>query len=760
MKKEKHKIYIINTLFTLLIIGIGFKINKIFPFGNDFFGKSDGIHQFQPMIYDFIMKIKTGTFSIYSFNNSLGNPFVFNWIYYFSSPINFIALLCKKTDSMNLLIIIVKMVIATISMTYYTSKKTDNTKALIIAPISYVFSTWFLVYYYYLAWVDLFMVFPLLQYGIEQIIDNKKSYLYIFSLSYMILCNFYLCFSICIYAIIYFVIYVFFYKNSSRKEKIQLFLKFIVHNFFVGLLSFVFLYLLVKIYIKTGISMENKFKETFVTNIPNIINSLFYLDDSFTTGNEIKYVFPNIACNLYVLYHFIAFFINKNISKKDKKYTAISTIIIIICLLSTKIDFVLNFFHSIRGLAYRYSFIISFLMICVYIKNESANFESNKNTIKIIPILIIIMLLLSVGFDDIDEKLFIIIVTLLLLAVIIIFHSNNKIYTSYYIFFVFLSSILGMNMLINHSVIFDPIPIKQDEYIKDTVKYRKNIADIKCDFTDRSDNFYLYYNEKVTNIYSSMTYNKIIYLARDLGIITFENTFINADENNLVFRMLFNEKESGDHNRYLEKIYSVSNKIKEVRIKEENKGYKNQNSIIAGMTNTSNIFNKIELEGTKAYNKCLVKVDKKNFKKIYYYEKIDLESDSIILPVEKCNNKINVYTYNEEKLDEAYEYLKKNQIQYTFYSDSKLEGTINVDENQLIFTSIPYDIDWEIYVDGQRVKPIKLLDSLIGIEVEPGKHKINMEYKEHIIWPTLISLTTLICIIIDMFRTKIKNNQS
>ena len=174
----------------------------------------------------------------------------------------------------------------------------------------------------------------------------------------MIICNFYLCFSICIYTVIYFVIYTFFYKKDSLKNKIKLLKKFINSNILVALLSFVFLYLLVKIYIKVGINLESDFKVTYITNIRKIINSLFYLDDTFTTGDEIKYVFPNIACNLYILYHFIAFFVNKNISKKDKKYTAISTIIIIICLLSTKIDFILNFFHSIRGLCFRYSFII------------------------------------------------------------------------------------------------------------------------------------------------------------------------------------------------------------------------------------------------------------------------------------------------------------------------------------------------------------------------------------------------------------------
>ena len=101
--------------------------------------------------------------------------------------------------------------------------------------------------------------------------------------------------------------------------------------------------------------------------------------------------------------------------------------------------------------------------------------------------------------------------------------------------------------------------------------------------------------------------------------------------------------------------------------------------------------------------------------------------------------------------------LNKNQIEYTYYSDSHIEGIINVDQNQLIYTSIPYDTSWEIKIDGKTVKPILLLDSLIGIETTPGTHSITMKYKSNYLLPIIISILTFISLIIYTYFNKKKN---
>ena len=63
-------------------------------------------------------------------------------------------------------------------------------------------------------------------------------------------------------------------------------------------------------------------------------------------------------------------------------------------------------------------------------------------------------------------------------------------------------------------------------------------------------------------------------------------------------------------------------------------------------------------------------------------------------------------------------------------TDSHLFGTVTTStEKQLMFTSIPYDEGWNIYVDGEKVEIYEANNSLIAFHVEgAGEHTIEMKY--------------------------------
>jgi uncharacterized membrane protein YfhO len=77
-----------------------------------------------------------------------------------------------------------------------------------------------------------------------------------------------------------------------------------------------------------------------------------------------------------------------------------------------------------------------------------------------------------------------------------------------------------------------------------------------------------------------------------------------------------------------------------------------------------------------------------------------------------------------------------------------LEGTITLEENEIIFTTIPYDESWKIKIDGQEVKPFKTLNSLMAIKAPKGTHNISLEYKNNFIVPIIISISSLTLTII------------
>ena len=119
---KNKKMYIINALTCVLIFLLILAIKRTSPFGNYMLGTSDAPVQFKPMLYSLITNIKTGTLLNYTFNNGLGNATIFNFLYYIASPLNLIALMFKSPDMMYLSATFIKIIIATLSLTFYTKK--------------------------------------------------------------------------------------------------------------------------------------------------------------------------------------------------------------------------------------------------------------------------------------------------------------------------------------------------------------------------------------------------------------------------------------------------------------------------------------------------------------------------------------------------------------------------------------------------------------------------------------------------------------
>ena len=45
-----------------------------------------------------------------------------------------------------------------------------------------------------------------------------------------------------------------------------------------------------------------------------------------------------------------------------------------------------------------------------------------------------------------------------------------------------------------------------------------------------------------------------------------------------------------------------------------------------------------------------------------------------------------------------------------------------------MFTTIPYDEGWKVYVDGERVDIYKTCDALLAFDITEGVHTVEMKY--------------------------------
>lgn len=121
-----------------------------------------------------------------------------------------------------------------------------------------------------------------------------------------------------------------------------------------------------------------------------------------------------------------------------------------------------------------------------------------------------------------------------------------------------------------------------------------------------------------------------------------------------------------------------------------------------------------------------------------YAELIDLgkkeKGEEIILEFEPKDDKmtldfINIAYESENALKRHYDALKDEQLDMVKISNSHYKGTIDIkEENKYLFLSIPYDEGWTIKVDGKERKALKVVDDFMMIQLDEGKHEIEMNY--------------------------------
>lgn len=99
---------------------------------------------------------------------------------------------------------------------------------------------------------------------------------------------------------------------------------------------------------------------------------------------------------------------------------------------------------------------------------------------------------------------------------------------------------------------------------------------------------------------------------------------------------------------------------------------------------------------------------------------------------------------NKDEIGRVYEELKPGEMNVTSFRNDRIEGTANVSpDKKLLFTSIPYNEGWTVYVDGEKAETLAVLDdTFLGVMLEEGEHNIVFVYRSK--WVTMGILTGII----------------
>lgn len=618
MKKIKNNIYVLYTLLlSILIILVFFYINNITPFGSKDFTVIDFYHQYFPMTSELINRILNSKTLLFSFNGSL--PFIRNLYNYLSSPFNILLLPFKDNLSTGFsLLIAIKAVLASTTICYYLTKNIKNSILSIPISISYGFSSYYIAYHWNIMWLDGMIFLPLIILGLEKIIKENKSLLYIITLSISIFSNYYIGYMICIFTFIYFQFYYLLNYKFNIKDFLIKFKNYILYSIIsIGIISIV----VIPIYF--SLSSISATKDTFPSIFETEFNIINFILNNFSLSKPTALIsenipLPNTSSSLLIFILIPLFFINKNINKKEKILYALLLLTLFLCMHNTFINFIWHGFHFPNDLPYRQSFIYIFITIIIAYKSliNIKYINTKKLLITLTVFILLIILSKIIKFDNLQNKVLIINTILLIIYfTILIINIKNKKYTQFA-----LITIVAIETCI--SCVYN---IKPDHNGKDLDNSIKNYQYIK-NILPQENEFYRIekinrdtYNDPALNnyygisVFSSMTYEDISKLQRKLGN---GSNNINSYYYNLqtpIYNSMFNikylvgkfnynksfykeNKNEGikEYKYPLSIAYKVNNNIKNWDTSSNNP-FTVQESFIKESTGFDNMFNKLNI---------------------------------------------------------------------------------------------------------------------------------------------------------------------
>ena len=763
--KKIHPMYYISFFLPLVIMIAIFAVRGIFPFGDNVYLRSDMYHQYCPFFSELWDKIRNGGSLFYSWEAGLGSNFTALYGYYLSSPLNwFIGFFPHNyiIELMNI-IILIKLSLASTAFAYYIDKRFNTQNITIsIFGMFYALSGFTAAFSWNLMWFDCVLLLPLVLLGLERLVNEDKGILYTVTLGLTILSNYYIAIMVCISLVFYFLVLLITMpipeKKSVYLQKIGYFTLF---SLLAGALSAAIL--LPELYaLGLTASSDISFPKTLTQyfSVVTVLNRQL-ANTEVCIGLE---HLPNVYCGVAVFLLYPLYIFNKKISLREKIAKSILLFVFIFAFSFNIPNFIWHGFHYPNSLPARQSFIYIFILLTMcFDAYKDIKDYSGSQIAKSFGLFLIYLLWLDHTKGDNDPGYAILLVNaifMLLYVIIAFLYKKDKIKIHFIVFLLFCVSCIECTMNMEETGYsttgrsayfkdYDSVQTLTDELSQtDDSFYR-----IAKAFGYRSKNDAAWHNFNSASVFSSTAYAGITDLFGRLGLEHSMNAYADHGATPLVYSMfdikyiLSNKQINDDYTLKLVDIvdseylyrakytlplgYMVSKDINENWNYSTSNPFAVQNDFVLDNTGISSLFTSIdfidkdksgitiEVENdehvyvyiaNKSVKTAKVSIgdSNENFAGINHGRMIDLgwqtAGTNIEIVDKDGEESLNamVYTMDTDKFIDAFNILNSQGLNVTAYSDTKLTGTINVNEAGILMLSIPYDPSWTLKVNGVK----------------------------------------------------------
>ncbi len=766
-----------------------FMQRKIFPFGDRTFLRTDMYHQYAPFFSEFRNKLTEGGSLFYSWDIGMGVNFTALYAYYLASPLNWLLVLCPKDLVIEFMtyMIVLKIGLSGLSFAYYLKKHCEvNDFGIAFFGIFYALSGYMAAYSWNIMWLDCILLFPLIMLGIERLVRRRKGMLYTVTLGLSILSNYYISIMICIFMVMYFVCLLVLDAGKEKKPRDYAVnvLQFGVCSLLAGGLAAAVL--LPELY---ALSASASAKSTFPKSVSSYF-SIFDMIARHIGNVETEIGlnhWPNIYCGVAVLMFFLLYLVCRKVSLRQKTVYCGLLLFFLASFSTNVLNFIWHGFHYPNSLPCRQSFIYIFLLLYVcYEAYRNLKEMEWKHIALAFGGSVCFVLLAEKLVEQSHFKWWVYYVAIIFLALyagLLYLYRQKK--TSPGIVLLLALALVSVEASVN-TTITSVTTTGRSAYIQDNDDVRRlteNLADGNTFYRvekvkRKTKNDGAWMNFPSVSLFSSVASADMTAFFKQIGCegsvnaysITGSTPFVDSlfsvkyglypseqwQNENLMFI-----GQSGDTYLYMRDHtlplgFMLPEEFSTMwdRSQGNPAAVQNQFGRIAGADdmlvstggeNTGDTF-RFTAEWPGDYYVFLTNfqsVDKVKMLKneeTTTFDNVDrgylLEvgwcdaGDQVTITNDEPGEAINgiAYRFDFNALGQVCDQLNRYPFQVTGWSDDRVDGAVTAHKDGILFTSIPYDGGWSVWIDGKKQQTEKIFDAFLGIPVTAGTHTVTLKY--------------------------------
>ena len=343
------------------------------PFGDSAILYSDNYHQYFPFFKAFREHLRSGGSLLWSWDVGLGMDYLGLISYYLASPLYLLSVLVPEAFVLEYYCLLLPIRLGLAGLFFaiflkHTFKKEDFSVALFAA--FYALCAWALGYQWNVMWLDTFALTPLVVLGTVQVLKERKFVLYTLTLFLAIYANYYIGFFVCIFVVLVCICWeVCRWQGFGRLMKdFGLMLLFSVLA--VGMTAMLELPALAAL--QNTQSSVNEFPTGFDINIgadtwQGLFDAMGQVAGNMGGGLEptFKEGLPNVYCGVGTLALAMLYLMAREVKLRDKICAVVMLLFLMLSFIIRQLDYIWHGFHFTNMIPYRFSFLYSFVMLCM-----------------------------------------------------------------------------------------------------------------------------------------------------------------------------------------------------------------------------------------------------------------------------------------------------------------------------------------------------------------------------------------------------------